>query len=628
MIEFIEHNFILILFLQLWVCFFSLISGSRKLTLGFSVAANAVGLIFSSAILHTVLFPVRKTIENSFVWLQCGDLTLHMGIYIDNISAVFLFILMAVSLCVNLFSYGYMKKDESYGRYFCFLNFFCFAMTALLISSNLIQTYVFWELVGVASYLLIGFWYKRTSVSNAAKRVFWTNRFGDFALLLGIIILVYYSVLYPQTFNQQEILSYSNLDAFVIRIQSLMGFQTYLFICLLLLFGAFVKSAQFPFQTWLVDAMKAPTPISALIHSATMVCAGLFLVLRLYPMFIISDFLIKTILFVGLFTAVVCGLFAIAQRNIKKMLAYSTSSQLGLMFAALGFLSPTAAIFYMCAHAFSKASLFLVTGKVSKISGGELNMNKLGGIRQNHFLLAIFWLIAALSLSGLCFTGYSAKEVLYSPFFHSNKPVIFCFMLLVAVITPLYLFKGYLKIFEGEEKKDKCSETSITMALGLLFITVLGLLLGHIFNNECLKLITPKNFFFTEFFDFNLSIILISCAIVGIVIGYLLYRFKSKVKIFPKFIAKYFYRGGFVDLFFKFAGYSYLILSKILKFIDEYIIDGVIKLLSIISHKSSYLIRKIQNGNFQTYIAYSIFSIGIILFLAFQIYVHIVKELW
>lgn len=628
MIEFIEHNIILVLFLQLWVCIFSLISGSKKATLGFSLAVNAIGLAFSSVILSSILFPVRKTIENSFVWLQCGDLTLHMGIYIDNISAVFLFVLMAVSLCVNLFSYGYMKDDESYGRYFCFLNFFCFAMSALLISSNLIQTYIFWELVGVASYLLIGFWYKRTSVSNAAKRVFWTNRFGDFALLLGIIILVYYSVSYPQTFNQPEILAYSNLDSFIIRIQSLMTWQTYVFICLLLLFGAFVKSAQFPFQTWLVDAMKAPTPISALIHSATMVCAGLFLVLRLYPMFIISDFLMKTILVVGVFTAVVCGLFAIAQRNIKKMLAYSTSSQLGLMFASLGFLAPTAAIFYMCAHAFTKATLFLVTGKVSKLSGGELNMNKLGGIRQNHFLLAIFWLIASLSLSGILFTGYSAKETLYSSFYHSPELYLFILMLSVAVITPVYLFKAYFKIFEGEEKKDKNSKTSLTMATGLLLITVFGLLIGHIFNNELLKLLTPKNFFFTEFFDFKLTLILLFCAVLGAIIGILAYKFRDKLKIFPKFFAKYFYRGGFIDLIFKFIGICYSVLTIVLKFIDDYIIDGVIKLSCLVSHKSSYLIRRIQNGNFQTYLAYSIFSIGVILFLAFQIYVHIVKELW
>ncbi len=628
MIEFIEHNIILILFLQLWVCFFSLISGSKKVTLTASLAVNTVGLLFSSVLLHTILYPVRKTIENSFVWLQCGDLTLHMGIYIDNISAAFLFVLMAVSLCVQLFSYGYMKDDEHYGRYFCFLNFFCFAMSALLISSNLIQTYVFWELVGVASYLLIGFWYKKQSVSNAAKRVFWTNRFGDFALLLGIIILVYYSVSYPQTFNQPEILSYSNLDSFVLRIQSLMTSQTYVFICLLLLFGAFVKSSQFPFQTWLVDAMKAPTPISALIHSATMVCAGLYLVLRLYPMFIISDFLVKTILFVGLFTAIICGLFAIAQRNIKKMLAYSTSSQLGLMFAALGFLSPTAAIFYMCAHAFSKASLFLVTGKVSKLSGGELNMNKIGGIRQNHFLLAIFWLIAAFSLSGIFFTGYSAKETLYSPFFHSQNLLIFSLMLIAAVITPIYLFKSYFKIFEGEVIKDKKSETSLSMATGLLLITTFGLLIGHIFNNEFLKLLTPKNFFFTEFFDFNLTLILLVCAVIGAVIGYLTYKFRTKITLFPRVIAKLFYRGGFVDLFFKGIGILYSVFAQILKFIDEYIVDGVIKLLCIISHKSTYLIRKIQNGNFQTYLAYSIFSIGVILFLAFQIYVRIVKELW
>ena len=628
MIEFIEHNIILILFLQFWVCLFSLISVSRKLTLGLTLASGGIGLLFSSLLLHSIVFPVRKTIENSVLWLQTGDLNLHFGIFIDNISALFLFVLMAVSFCVYLYSYGYMKEDKEFNKYYCYLNFFTFSMTALLISSNLIQTYIFWELVGVASYLLIGFWHKRISVSNAAKRVFWVNRLGDCALLLGIIILVYYSVLYPQTFNQTELLTYSNLEDFVLRLQSLMTGKTYIFICLLLLFGAFVKSAQFPFQTWLVDAMKAPTPVSALIHSATMVCAGLFLVLRLYPMFIISDFLIKTILFVGLITAFASAFFALSQRNLKKMLAYSTSSQLGLMFISLGVLSPTASMFYMCSHAFSKAALFLVTGKISKISQGELNMNKLGGLRQNHFLLALFWIIASLSLSGICFSGFTAKETLFYPFFNSERMAIFIVMLLVAFMTSVYLFKAYFKIFEGEQRGDKNSKTSLTMAMGLLFITIFAIILGGIFNRETLKLLTPKNFFFTEFFDFNITLLLVFVAILGVLTGYLAYKFRNNMKIFPNIIVKFSYRGAFIDSIFKFAGKVFIVFANILKFIDEYIIDGVIKLAELICVKSSYLLRKMQNGNFQTYIAYSIFSIGIILFLAFQIYVHIVKELF
>ncbi|MBR6163964.1 hypothetical protein IKQ26_08780 [bacterium] len=634
MTELIEHNIFLVLFLPVWVCLFILVNhfvkftDTKKLTYFFTLFSTTVGLIFSSFLLYSTLFPVQRTIENSLLWFQYGNLSVYFGVFIDNISAIFLFILMCVSLAVHIFSYDYMKDDEDFHKYFFYLNFFNFSMSALLVSSNLIQTYIFWELVGVASYLLIGFWYKRADVSLAAKKVFWINRIGDFTFLLALITLIYYSVSYLQSFPQGEILAFTNLDAITFNLQALMSETTFVSILLLLALSAFVKSAQFPFQTWLVDAMKAPTPVSALIHSATMVCAGLFLILRLYPMFMASEFILHLIFIVGLFTAIFCALFALPQRNIKKMLAYSTSSQLGLMFFALGALSPTAAIFYMCAHAFAKSSLFLTTGYVSKLYGDELNMNKLGGVRYNKFLLALYWFIASVSLSGMAFIGRNAKEAIYGSFFNPSSYLTLSLLVLVSFLTTVYLFRSYLKIFEFESNLSMKYMSSYSMTFGILGVVLLSLCGGAIINNELLKAITPQNFFFTEYHDLGLALILIAAALIGISVAFITVKIKPKRNIIPRFIVKFFYRGAYIDSIFKFIG-SILFISvcKVLKFIDEYIFDGCVKLISFISVKLSHLVKKLQNGNFQTYIAYAVFSAGLILYLAFQIYSYIAKEL-
>lgn len=631
MTELIEHNILLVLFLPVWVCLFILVNNfvkftdTRKLTYFFTLFSTSIGLLFSSCLLYSTL-PVRKIIENSLLWFQYDNLSVYFGVYIDSVSALFLFILMCVSFAVHLFSYGYMKNDENFHKYFIYLNFFNFSMSALIVSANLIQTYIFWELVGVASYLLIGFWYKRSDVSHSAKKVFWINRIGDFAFLLALIILLYYSLLYSQSFSQNELLGYSNLDVFRLGLESLTGHTTYIVILLLLLFGAFVKSAQFPFQVWLVDAMKAPTPVSALIHSATMVCAGLFLVLRLYPLFISSQFIMNLILFTGLFTAISCALFALPQRNIKKMLAYSTSSQLGLMFVSLGILCPTAAMFYMCAHAFAKSSLFLSAGYVSKLYKDELNMNKLGGVRYYKFLPALYWFIASLSLSGMAFIGFTSKETLYSAFFNDKYFSVWILLAIVSFLTSFYLFKAYFKIFEGESKSKVSYQVSYSMTLGTLVVVLLTLMGAFILDNNLLKAITPQNFFFTEYQNLTLAVILICISLLGLISGFIGFRLSGKKSIFNPF-AKFFFRGAYIDLLFKlFALNIFIPVCKIFKFIDEYIFDGIIKLVSFISVKLSQFVKLLQNGNFQTYIAYAVFSIGLILFLAFQIYSYIAKE--
>lgn len=634
MTELIEHNILLVLFLPVWVCLFILVNNfvkftdTRKLTYFFTLFSTSVGLLFSTCLLYSTLFPVQKTIENSLLWFQYDSLSVYFGVYIDSVSALFLFILMCVSFAVHLFSYGYMKNDEDFHKYFIYLNFFNFSMSALIVSSNLIQTYIFWELVGVASYLLIGFWHKRADVSHSAKKVFWINRIGDFAFLLALIILLYYSLLYSQSFSQNELLGYSNLEVFRLGLESLTGHTTYIFILLLLLFGAFVKSAQFPFQVWLVDAMKAPTPVSALIHSATMVCAGLFLVLRLYPLFISSQFIMNLILFIGLLTAISCALFALGQRNIKKMLAYSTSSQLGLMFVSLGILCPTAAMFYMCAHAFAKSSLFLSAGYVSKLYKDELNMNKLGGVRYYKFLPALYWFIASISLSGMAFIGFTSKETLYSAFFNDKYILVWVLLALVSFLTSFYLFKSYFKIFEGESKSKVSYQVSYSMTIGTLIVVLLTLGGGFILDNNLLKAITPQNFFFTEYQNSTLAFILICVSLIGLISGFFAFRLSgNKSFSIIKPFAKFFYRGAYIDSLFKFIGSNIFIsICKILKFIDEFIFDGIVKLVSFISVKLSQLVKLLQNGNFQTYIAYAVFSVGLILFLAFQIYSYIAKE--
>lgn len=585
--NFFAQNIIITVLLPLWAIGF-ILSGmvfkieNRKLITAITLIATIICTLF------TVSADLNIPVEQNFNWLNTGNLNLYLGTLFDNDAFIFLTILYVISGLVQIYSYGYMKDKEEYGKYCIYLNFFNFSMAGLLLSPNLIQLYIFWELVGVASYLLIGFFHKEDDVSNSAKKVFFMNRIGDFAFLAGIIILTYFSISYENSLGS-ELLNFSNIEELKDYLISLTTAPMYNLIILLLLIGAFVKSTQFPFHTWLIDAMKAPTPVSALIHSATMVCMGVFLIIRIAPLLTIE--LQHIITFVGLFTALICAFIAIGQTNIKKMLAYSTSSQLGFMFLALGLGSIPLAIFYLSIHSFTKALLFLCSGAISNVYR-TLETEEMGGLRKKDFYLSLCWLIGALSLSGLFFGGLASKETLIGFIRESSNQSILFITLMTSFLTTFYIFRSYFLIFEGEERSaNKTREISMSCALGVLAVFV----------------ILPT--IFTKLDGFCAIVILIN--LFAVLSAF--FSFKCNKIPLPSALINVANKELYLQVLYNKIGNSFLALCNFINSFDRYVIDNFINSTAKIAQNISKLISKLQNGNIQTYISYSIFIIGTVL---------------
>lgn len=597
--NFFAQNIIITVLLPLWAIGFILAGmvfkiENRRLITAITLASTAICTLF------TVSANLNIPVEQNFNWLNAGSLNLYLGTLFDNNAFIFLTILYVISGFVQMYSYGYVKDNDEYGKYCIYLNFFNFSMAGLLLSPNLIQLYIFWELVGVASYLLIGFFHKEADVSLSAKKVFFMNRIGDFALLAGIIILAYFSISYENSLGS-ELLNFSNTEALKDHLISLTTAPMYNLIILLLLIGAFVKSAQFPFHTWLIDAMKAPTPVSALIHSATMVCMGVFLIIRTARL--LTAELQHIITFVGLFTALTCAFVAIAQTNIKKMLAYSTSSQLGFMFLALGLGSIPVAIFYLSIHSFTKALLFLCAGAISK-AYGTLETEQMGGLKKNDFYLSLFWLIGALSLSGLFFGGLASKETLIGFIRESSNQGILFITLMTSFLTTFYIFRNYFLIFEGEEKSTNATrEFSMSCALGVIAVFVIFPIIFTKSDSFCAIVILINLFaVLSAFFSFKCNKIPIPNALINVA---------NKELYLPVLYGK--------------IGNLFLAFCKVINLFDKYVIDNFINSTAKIAQNISKLISKLQNGNIQTYVSYSIFTAGVVFVIILYFYFMAVR---
>ncbi|CAN1361394.1 NAD(P)H-quinone oxidoreductase subunit 5, chloroplastic [Linum perenne] len=380
-------------------------------------------------------------------WTINNDFSLEFGYLIDPLTSILSILITTVGILVLIYSDNYMSHDQGYLRFFAYMSFFNNLMLTLVSSSNLIQIYIFWELVGMCSYLLIGFWFVRPIASNACQKAFLTNRVGDFGLLLGILGFYWLTG------------SFEFRDLFEI-VNNLTNEVNPLFVtfCALLLFsGPIAKSAQFPLHVWLPDAMEGPTPISALIHAATMVAAGIFLVARLLPLFLVIPYIMNLIAVVGIITVLLGATLALAQKDIKRSLAYSTMSQLGYMMLALGMGSYRAALFHLITHAYSKALLFLGSGSIihsmENIVGyspdKSQNMVLMGGLRKHIPITQVLFLLGTLSLCGIpplaCF--WSKDEILNASWFYSPSfAIIACS---TAGLTAFYMFRVYLLTFEG-----------------------------------------------------------------------------------------------------------------------------------------------------------------------------------
>lgn len=431
MADIILDNIYLILLLPLWI--FLIIMSARF----FAVYVNnriiytltLLSSFFGVLLCSVSLIKLTLTIEQSFPFIKIGNFVLDFGLHVDKLSFIIALVLFLVSFLVQMFSVSYMKDEPKQYRYYAYLNMFNFSMAGLIFSPNLFQMYFFWELVGVMSYLLIGFDYKNSVKSEASRRVFLTNRIGDTALLGGIIFSSYLMYNYSGNLSFAA-LSFEDMNAITTLILAYTDTPVFYLLCILFIIGAAVKSAQFPFYTWLQDAMEAKLPVSALLHSATMVAAGAYLLIRMLPLFTLEASVLQIIAWLGILTALICSILASIETHPKKVLAYSTSANFGLMFFAIGILNVKAALIFFVAHAFIKSMLFL-----------SIDENE-------NFVNYITFLLGGLSLSGLIFSGVIAKEFL---FVSINNPVFSVIYCLTAFLTAFYIMRISLIMVQNKK---------------------------------------------------------------------------------------------------------------------------------------------------------------------------------
>ncbi len=382
-----------------------------------------------------------------YTWIKAGKFKADVGFFIDPLSVLMLCVVTGVGLLITIFAKGYMAGEDGYFRFFAYLGLFIFAMTILVMADNFVLLYLGWEGVGLCSYLLIGYYYQRPAAREAAKKAFLVNRIGDFGFGLGIMLIfaIFGTVSYFGSPDQQGVLLRAAtpklLNAWQ---QSALGWVPFL-----LMLGAFGKSAQVPLYVWLPDAMEGPTPVSALIHAATMVTAGVYMIARCGTLFLGNPAAMSAVAAIGTFTALFAAVIALRQFDLKKVFAYSTISQLGYMFAALGVLAPVAGMFHLMTHAFFKALLFLASGVVMHAMSGELDMRKMSGLKRVLPWTNIVMLVGCLALAGFpLFSGFFSKdEIIAAAWYHSK--LIAILLLLAAFLTAYYTFRLYFRVFQG-----------------------------------------------------------------------------------------------------------------------------------------------------------------------------------
>jgi NADH-quinone oxidoreductase subunit L len=407
-----------------------------------------------------------------YTWLTVGETKFEIGFLVDRLTALMMVVVTFVSLMVHIYTIGYMAEDPGYKRFFAYISLFTFAMLMLVMANNFLQLFFGWEAVGLVSYLLIGFWYTRESAVYANLKAFLVNRVGDFGFLLGIaLVLAHFGTLdYAAVFQNAK---------------SLEGGLT--LICILLFIGAMGKSAQFPLHVWLPDSMEGPTPISALIHAATMVTAGIFLVARMSPLFELSETARSVVLVIGAITAFSMALVALTQYDIKRVVAYSTLSQLGYMTAALGASAYSAAIFHLMTHAFFKAVLFLAAGSVIIALHHEQDMRRMGGLRR--FMPITYWtmLIGAISSTGIPgFAGFFSKDAIIEAVHHSSTPgagFAYLCVLLTVFVTSAYTFRMVFMAFHGSPRYDAAHpphESPPVVTVPLVLLAVPSIFSGYV----------------------------------------------------------------------------------------------------------------------------------------------------
>ena len=591
---------------------FGKLSAATAITMSFISFLLALGVAWS-------VVNMGITVENPFVqripWMHIGSVQVDMGVLIDPLTAMMLVVVSTVSMLVQIYSVGYMEGDPGYGRFFSFLSLFAASMLGLVLAVNFLEMYVFWELVGLCSYLLIGFYYHRISAREAAKKAFITTRVGDFGLLLGILLL-------QITFGTLDFIALKEIiPAYILAAGT--GFMTV--VALLIFIGPIGKSGQFPLHVWLPDAMEGPTPVSALIHAATMVVAGVYLVARAYFMFSELPLVMNFIAWLGAFTAFFAASIAFTQRAIKRILAYSTISQLGYMMLALGVGSLTASMFHLMTHAFFKALLFLCAGAVMHAMSDEADIFKMGGLRKRMPVTFATMTIGVLAISGLPpFAGFFSKDEILGAAAAVSTP-LYVLATLTAFMTAFYMARLLFVAFMGEPANPDCKahEVSWFMRVPLIILAALAVvsgLWGHLAGfGDWVRFGAPEH----GGIDLTIAAVSTVLSLAALWLAWNIYVTKrwSSDAIAKKFGVLYTlsFHKYYIDEFYALLT-KYLVdgVGKILYWIDIYIVDGVVNSLAYFVGFCSRLFTKAQTGQAQQYVA--VFFCGVILLVAYSLF--------
>ena len=594
--------------------------GYGKLSAAIAVAMSTISFLLAIGVTMAVLdgnISVEAPFIQQFSWFHIASVHISMGVLIDPLTAMMLMVVTTVSLLVQIYSCGYMQGDPGYGRFFAFLSLFAGSMLGLVLAVNFLQMYFFWELVGLCSYLLIGFYYYKVSAREAAKKAFMTTRVGDFGLLLGILLL-------QLTFGTLDFMELRQLVPMYV-VHGGAGVLT--IIAFLLFVGPIGKSGQFPLHVWLPDAMEGPTPVSALIHAATMVVAGVYLVGRAFFLFSQLPWIMSFIAWVGGFTAIFAASIAITQRPIKRILAYSTISQLGYMMLALGVGSLTSSFFHLMTHAFFKAMLFLSAGAVMHAMAEEADIFKMGGLRKKMPVTFAAMTIGVLAISGIPpFAGFFSKDEILAAAAQVSTP-LYILATITAFMTAFYMARLLFVTFMGQpasqEAYDHAHEVSWPMRLPLIVLAVLSVVSGlwaHLAGfGEWVRFGAPVH----EGINWVIASSSTVLAVIAIGLAWKIYGAKawSADAIAAKCGVLYqlSYHKFYIDEI-----YAALIkvfvdgIARVLYWIDIHIVDGIVNALGGLVRAVGEILSPLQNGQAQRYAG--VFLCGVIILLAYGVW--------